>query len=82
MSRTMVARLLLGLLLLVLLLSTQIYSNQTIVVTPSSNPSQNISAAPNPANATIMSSIDAPQSTASQNFQVLLQILHVLFQHY
>ncbi|XP_032507928.1 signal transducer CD24-like [Phocoena sinus] len=76
MSRTMVARLRLGLLLLVLLLSTQIYSNQTILVTPSSNPSQNISAAPNPANATIMSSIDAPQSTASL-FMISVSLLHL-----
>ncbi|KAJ8776959.1 hypothetical protein J1605_014977 [Eschrichtius robustus] len=40
MGRAMVARLGLGLLLLSLLLPTQIYSNQTTAVTPSSNSSQ------------------------------------------
>ncbi|XP_059799156.1 signal transducer CD24 [Balaenoptera ricei] len=76
MSRTMVARLRLGMLRLVLLLPTQIYSNQTTVVTPSSNSSQNISAAPNPANATIMSSDDALQSTASL-FMISVSLLHL-----
>ncbi|XP_061063211.1 signal transducer CD24-like [Eubalaena glacialis] len=64
MGRAMVARLGLGLLLLALLLPTQIYSNQTTAVTPSSNSSQHTSAAPNPANAT-KASDDALQSTAS-----------------
>ncbi|XP_065729697.1 signal transducer CD24-like [Phocoena phocoena] len=64
-GRTMVARFGLGLLLLALLLPTQIYSNQTAVVTPSSNSSQYMSAAPNPANATTKASDGALQSTAS-----------------
>ncbi|XP_032482469.1 signal transducer CD24-like [Phocoena sinus] len=64
-GRTMVARFGLGLLLLALLLPTQIYSNQTAVVTPSSNSSQHMSAAPNPANATTKASDGALQSTAS-----------------
>ncbi|KAM9059809.1 signal transducer CD24-like [Megaptera novaeangliae] len=64
MGRAMLARLGLGLLLLALLLPTQIYSNQTTAVTPSSNSSQHTSAAPNPANATNASD-GALQSTAS-----------------
>ncbi|ELW50938.1 signal transducer CD24 [Tupaia chinensis] len=63
MNRAMVARL--GLLLLALLLPTQIYSNQTTVITLPSNYSQNISAAPNPANATTKAAGSALQSTAS-----------------
>ncbi|XP_026971897.1 signal transducer CD24-like [Globicephala melas] len=64
MGKAMVARLGLGLLLLALLLPTQIYSNQTTVVTPSSNSSQHTSAAPNPANATTKASAGTLQSTA------------------
>uniref|UniRef100_A0A3Q2L2A1 CD24 molecule n=1 Tax=Equus caballus TaxID=9796 RepID=A0A3Q2L2A1_HORSE len=65
MGRAMVARLELGLLLLVLLLPTQIYSNQTTIATTSSRSSQSTSAPPNPANATPKTSGGALQSTAS-----------------
>ncbi|EHB09031.1 Signal transducer CD24 [Heterocephalus glaber] len=65
MSRAMVARLGLGLLLLALLLPTQIYSNRTAVVQPSSNTSQNTSTTPNPTNATTKAGSGALQSTAS-----------------
>nr|XP_044998320.1 signal transducer CD24-like [Jaculus jaculus] len=64
MSRAMVARLGLGLLLLALLLPTQIYSNQTAVVAVSSNSSQHTSAAPSPANATSRGNYNALQSAA------------------
>uniref|UniRef100_A0A2K5HIG3 CD24 molecule n=1 Tax=Colobus angolensis palliatus TaxID=336983 RepID=A0A2K5HIG3_COLAP len=65
MSRAMVARLGLWLLLLALLLPMQIYSNETTVVTVSSNSPQSTSTAPNPANATIKAVGGALQSTAS-----------------
>uniref|UniRef100_A0A8C2NRD9 Uncharacterized protein n=1 Tax=Capra hircus TaxID=9925 RepID=A0A8C2NRD9_CAPHI len=65
MGRAIVARLGLGLLLLALLLPTQTYSNQTTVVTPSSNSSQTTSPAPHPANATTKASDGTLQSTAS-----------------
>uniref|UniRef100_A0A452V4J5 Signal transducer CD24 n=1 Tax=Ursus maritimus TaxID=29073 RepID=A0A452V4J5_URSMA len=66
MGRTMVARLGLGLLLLALLLPKQIYSNQTAVVTFSSNSSsQSTSTAPNPANTTTAPTGGALWSTAS-----------------
>ena len=65
MGRTIIARLGLGLLLLALLLPTQTYSNQTTVVTPSSNSSQTTSPAPHPANATTKASDGTLQSTAS-----------------
>ncbi|GAB5571766.1 hypothetical protein PRBEI_2000558100 [Prionailurus iriomotensis] len=77
MGRAMVARLGLGLLLLALLLPTQIYSNQTTVVTLSSNPSQNTSTAPNTANATTTTATGgALQSTASL-FVISLSLLHL-----
>ncbi|XP_039096334.1 signal transducer CD24-like [Hyaena hyaena] len=76
MGRAMVARLGLGLLLLALLLPTQIYSNQTTFVTLSSNPSQNTSTAPNPANATTTPNGGALQSTASL-FAISLSLLHL-----
>uniref|UniRef100_A0A8C9HD50 Uncharacterized protein n=1 Tax=Piliocolobus tephrosceles TaxID=591936 RepID=A0A8C9HD50_9PRIM len=60
----MVARLGLWLLLLALLLPMQIYSNETTVVTVSSNSPQSTSTAPNPANATIKAVGGALQSTA------------------
>uniref|UniRef100_A0ABI7VV33 CD24 molecule n=2 Tax=Felidae TaxID=9681 RepID=A0ABI7VV33_FELCA len=76
MGRAMVARLGLGLLLLALLLPTQIYSNQTTVVTLSSNPSQNTDA-PNTANATTTTATGgALQSTASL-FVISLSLLHL-----
>uniref|UniRef100_A0A8C0DKC1 Signal transducer CD24 n=1 Tax=Balaenoptera musculus TaxID=9771 RepID=A0A8C0DKC1_BALMU len=75
MGRAMVARLGLGLLLLALLLPTQIYSNQTTVVTPSSNSSQHTSA-PNPANATTKASDGALQSTASL-LVISVSLLHL-----
>ncbi|EHB13053.1 Signal transducer CD24 [Heterocephalus glaber] len=65
MGRVMVARLGLGPVLLALLLPMQIYSNQTAVVQPSSNTSQNTSATPNPTNATTKAGSGALQSTAS-----------------
>ncbi|XP_067570012.1 signal transducer CD24-like [Pseudorca crassidens] len=76
MGRAMVARLGLGLLLLTLLLPTQIYSNQTTVVTPSRNSSQHTSAAPNPANATTKANDCALQSTASL-LVISLSLLHL-----
>ncbi|KAL4844536.1 hypothetical protein H8958_014283, partial [Nasalis larvatus] len=76
MGRVMVARLGLGLLLLALLLPTQIYSNETTVVTVSSNSPQSTSTAPNPANATIKAVGGALQSTASL-FVVSLSLLHL-----
>uniref|UniRef100_A0A2K6EYP5 CD24 molecule n=1 Tax=Propithecus coquereli TaxID=379532 RepID=A0A2K6EYP5_PROCO len=76
MGRAMVARLGLGLLLLALLLPTQIYSNQTTVVTVSSNSSQSTSAPPNPANATTKAVGSALQSTASL-LMVSLSLLHL-----
>uniref|UniRef100_A0A8C6N2K6 CD24 n=1 Tax=Mus spicilegus TaxID=10103 RepID=A0A8C6N2K6_MUSSI len=62
MGRAMVARLGLGLLLLALLLPTQIYCNQTSVAPFSGN--QNISASPNPNNATTRGGGSSLQSTA------------------
>ncbi|XP_024621172.1 signal transducer CD24 [Neophocaena asiaeorientalis asiaeorientalis] len=76
MGKAMVARLGLGLLLLALLLPTQIYSNQTAVVTPSSNSSQHTSAAPNPANATTKASAGTLQSTAGL-LVISLSLLHL-----
>ncbi|XP_059852074.1 signal transducer CD24-like [Delphinus delphis] len=76
MGKAMVARLGLGLLLLALLLPTQIYSNQTTVVTPSSNSSQHTSAAPNPANATTKASAGTLQSTAGL-LVISLSLLHL-----
>ncbi|XP_065733100.1 signal transducer CD24-like [Phocoena phocoena] len=76
MGKAMVARLGLGLLLLALLLPTQIYSNQTTVVTPSSNSSQHTSAAPNPANATTKASAGTLQSAASL-LVISLSLLHL-----
>uniref|UniRef100_A0A667IV86 CD24 molecule n=1 Tax=Lynx canadensis TaxID=61383 RepID=A0A667IV86_LYNCA len=73
MGRAMVAWLGLGLLFLTLFVPTQIYSNKTTVVTLSSNPSQNTSMVPNPANATTMTTGGAMQSIAS-----LLTILFFL----
>lgn len=52
-GKVMVAKLRLGLMLPALLLPTQIYSNQIIAVSLSSNSSQNILVAPNPGNVTI-----------------------------
>uniref|UniRef100_A0A2K6PM01 CD24 molecule n=1 Tax=Rhinopithecus roxellana TaxID=61622 RepID=A0A2K6PM01_RHIRO len=78
MGRAMVARLGLGLLVLALLLSTQIYSNETTVVTVSSNTPQSTSTTPNPANATIKAVGGALQSTASL-FVVSLSLLHLYF---
>ncbi|XP_077885155.1 signal transducer CD24 [Ictidomys tridecemlineatus] len=77
MGRAMVARLGLGLglLLLALLLPTQIYSNQTAVVTLSSNSSQSTSAAPNSTNATPSTGGSALQSTAS--LVISLSLLHL-----
>ncbi|VCW97969.1 unnamed protein product [Gulo gulo] len=74
----MVARLGLGLLLLALLLPTQIYSNQTTVVTLSSNSSQNIWTAPNPANTTPTATGGTLQSTASL-FMISFTLLHLYF---
>ncbi|EHB10550.1 Signal transducer CD24 [Heterocephalus glaber] len=76
MGRAMVARLGLGLLLLALLLPTQIYSNQTAVVQPSSNTSQNTSTTPNPTNATTKAGNGALQSTASL-LVVSISLLHL-----
>ncbi|XP_067593339.1 signal transducer CD24-like [Pseudorca crassidens] len=76
MGKAMVARLGLGPLLLALFLPTQIYSNQTAVVTPSSNSSQHTSAAPNPANATTKASDGTLQSTASL-LVISLSLLHL-----
>uniref|UniRef100_A0A8C9JV66 CD24 molecule n=1 Tax=Panthera tigris altaica TaxID=74533 RepID=A0A8C9JV66_PANTA len=54
-----------------------IYSNQTTVVTLSSNPSQNTSTAPNTANATTTTATGgALQSTASL-FVISLSLLHL-----
>ncbi|XP_004411238.1 PREDICTED: signal transducer CD24-like [Odobenus rosmarus divergens] len=72
----MVARLGLGLLLLALLLPTQIYSNQTALVTLSSNFSHSTSTAPNPANATTTPTGGALQSTASL-FVISFSLLHL-----
>uniref|UniRef100_A0A8C4N215 CD24 n=1 Tax=Equus asinus TaxID=9793 RepID=A0A8C4N215_EQUAS len=66
----------LGLLLLVLLLPTQIYSNQTTIATTSSRSSQSTLASPNPANATPKTSGGALQSTASL-FVILFSLLHL-----
>ncbi|XP_010620118.1 signal transducer CD24, partial [Fukomys damarensis] len=66
----------LGLLLLALLLPTQIYSNQTAVVQPSSNTSQNTSTTPNPTNATTKAGNSALQSTANL-FVVSISLLHL-----
>uniref|UniRef100_A0A2K6M7A2 Signal transducer CD24 n=1 Tax=Rhinopithecus bieti TaxID=61621 RepID=A0A2K6M7A2_RHIBE len=68
MGRAMLARFRLGLLLLALLLPTQIYSNQTAVVTVSSNSSQ--------INTTAEAVGGALQSTASL-FVVSLSLLHL-----
>uniref|UniRef100_A0AC11BJB0 Uncharacterized protein n=2 Tax=Caprinae TaxID=9963 RepID=A0AC11BJB0_SHEEP len=76
MGRAIVARLGLGLLLLALLLPTQTYSNQTTVVTPSSNSSQTTSPAPHPANATTKASDGTLQSTASL-FVISVSLLHL-----
>ncbi|XP_067593294.1 signal transducer CD24-like [Pseudorca crassidens] len=76
MGRAMVARLGLGLLLLALLLPTQVYSNQTTVVTPSNKSSQHTSAAPSPANATTKASDGALQSTASL-LVISVSLLHL-----
>eukprot|EP00069_Balaena_mysticetus_P005891 bmy_04951T0 len=76
MGRAMVARLGLGLLLLALLLPTQIYSNQTTTVTPSSNSSQHTSAAPSSANATTKANDGALQSTASL-LVISVSLLHL-----
>ena len=63
-GRAMVARLRLGLLLLVLILPMQIYSNQTITIMPASNPSHSTMTNPSAANATTKASDGALQSTA------------------
>ncbi|XP_038410781.1 signal transducer CD24 isoform X1 [Canis lupus familiaris] len=76
MGRAMVARLGLGLLLLALLLPTQIYSNQTTIVTLSSNSSQSTSTAPNPANTTTTPTGGALLSTASL-FVISFSLLHL-----
>ncbi|ELW61498.1 signal transducer CD24-like [Tupaia chinensis] len=76
MGRVMVATLGLGLLLLALLLTTQIYSNQTTVITLSSNSSQNTLVAPNPANARTTAVGSALQSVASF-LVILLSLLHL-----
>uniref|UniRef100_A0A8C8ZYI8 Signal transducer CD24 n=1 Tax=Prolemur simus TaxID=1328070 RepID=A0A8C8ZYI8_PROSS len=76
MGRAMVARLGLGLLLLALFLPRKIYSNQTTVVTLSSNSSQSTCAAPNPATATIKAVGSALQSTASL-LMVTFSLLHL-----
>ncbi|KAM6181072.1 signal transducer CD24 [Erethizon dorsatum] len=76
MGRVIVARLGLGLLLLALLLPTQIYSNQTTAVTPSSNTSQNTSTIPNPTNATTKAGSGALQSAASL-LVVSISLLHL-----
>ncbi|KAM4812305.1 signal transducer CD24-like [Urocitellus parryii] len=73
MGRAMVATLGLGLLLLALLLPMQIYSNQTAVVTLSSNSSQSTSAAPNSTPSTGGSAL---QSTASL-LVISLSLLHI-----
>uniref|UniRef100_A0A8C6AC10 Signal transducer CD24 n=1 Tax=Marmota marmota marmota TaxID=9994 RepID=A0A8C6AC10_MARMA len=65
MGGVMVARLGLRLLLLALLLFTQIYSNQTAVVTLSRNSSQSTLAAPNSTNSTHKAAGRALQSIAS-----------------
>uniref|UniRef100_A0A8C0MVL0 CD24 molecule n=2 Tax=Canis lupus familiaris TaxID=9615 RepID=A0A8C0MVL0_CANLF len=75
MGRAMVARLGLGLLLLALLLPTQIYSNQTTIVTLSSNSSQSTDA-PNPANTTTTPTGGALLSTASL-FVISFSLLHL-----
>lgn len=74
MGRAMVVRLGLGLLLLALLLPTQIYCNQTSVAPFSGN--QNISAAPNPTNATTRSGCSSLQSTAGL-LALSLSLLHL-----
>lgn len=75
-GRAMVARVVLGLLLLALLWPVQIYSTQTTVVTLSRNSSQNTWAAPNPWKATAKASGGALQSTASL-FVALPSLLHL-----
>lgn len=77
MGRAMVVRLGLGLLLLALLLPTQIYCNQTSVAPFSGN--QNISAAPNPTNATTRSGCSSLQSTAGL-LALSLSLLHLYCQ--
>uniref|UniRef100_A0AC11BHS3 Uncharacterized protein n=1 Tax=Ovis aries TaxID=9940 RepID=A0AC11BHS3_SHEEP len=52
------------------------YSNQTTVVTPSSNSSQTTSPAPHPANATTKASDGTLQSTASL-FVISVSLLHL-----
>ncbi|XP_004392040.1 PREDICTED: signal transducer CD24-like [Odobenus rosmarus divergens] len=75
-GRVMVARLGWGLLLLVLLLPTQIYSNQTTVVTLSSNSSQNTWTAPNPVNTTTWATGGTLWSTA-RLFLISFSLLHL-----
>uniref|UniRef100_G1SV48 CD24 molecule n=1 Tax=Oryctolagus cuniculus TaxID=9986 RepID=G1SV48_RABIT len=78
MGRAMVARLGLGPLLLALLLPTQIYSNQTTVVTMSSNSSPNVSStAPSPTNATSRADGNVLQSSAASLLMVSLSLLHL-----
>ncbi|EDL05020.1 signal transducer CD24 isoform X1 [Mus musculus] len=74
MGRAMVARLGLGLLLLALLLPTQIYCNQTSVAPFPGN--QNISASPNPSNATTRGGGSSLQSTAGL-LALSLSLLHL-----
>ncbi|XP_048654672.1 signal transducer CD24-like [Marmota marmota marmota] len=76
MGRAIVASLELGLLLLTLLLPTKIYSNQTAVMTLSSNSSQSTSPAPSSTNATPNIGGSALQSTASL-LVILLSLLHL-----
>uniref|UniRef100_A0A8D2KGP1 Signal transducer CD24 n=1 Tax=Urocitellus parryii TaxID=9999 RepID=A0A8D2KGP1_UROPR len=76
MGRNIVASLELGLLLLALLLPTKIYSNQTAVVTLSSNSSQSTSPAPSSTNATPNTGGSALQSTASL-LVIMLSLLHL-----
>uniref|UniRef100_A0A8C9P4X2 Signal transducer CD24 n=1 Tax=Spermophilus dauricus TaxID=99837 RepID=A0A8C9P4X2_SPEDA len=66
----------LGLLLLALLLPMQIYSNQTAVVTLSSNSSQSAFAAPSSTNATPNTGGSALPSTASL-LVISLSLLHL-----
>uniref|UniRef100_A0A452RHG9 CD24 molecule n=1 Tax=Ursus americanus TaxID=9643 RepID=A0A452RHG9_URSAM len=79
MGRVMVARLGLGLLHLALLLPTQIYSNQTTVVTLSSNSPQNTWTATNPADTTTMATGGTLLSTASL-FVISFSLLHLYSQ--
>uniref|UniRef100_A0A671DZN6 CD24 molecule n=1 Tax=Rhinolophus ferrumequinum TaxID=59479 RepID=A0A671DZN6_RHIFE len=76
MGRAMITRLGLGLLLLALLFPTQICSNQTASVSPSSNPTHNTSSTASPANATTKASDAALQSTASL-FVISFSLLHL-----